>query len=311
MVVSNFGATIISLKVPNKNKTLTNVVVGLKRDVDYLTSPYIEVALYLGASIGRYAGRISKGKFEVDGIIYPVKNNNGVHLHGNIGFDKRYWKIEETLESSVTFTYFSPNDEEGYPGNLQVKVVFELTATNCLKITYTASTDASTPVNLTSHPYLNLNGTGTVLNHLLKINSVEHLAVDDLLLPTGNIVNSNGTQFDRKEKGPINRPDFKGFDDTFILENDMKKAELFSSLTGIGLSIYSNQPAMVVYTPKIFPELPFQNNYSNIDYPAICFEPQNYPDAPNNSHFPDSILNPGEEYCNEIIYEFTTFVQDN
>jgi aldose 1-epimerase len=303
--VTNYGATIMGLKVPDKYNNFIDVVVGLADASHYVQEPYTNVMLFLGCSIGRYAGRISKGKFEIDGQSYPIKHVEGVHLHGGHGFDKRLWDIKKVDKSSVTLTYLSPHLEEGYPGNLEVDATFELTDENCLKIAYKAKTDQATPVNLTSHPYINLNGKGTVLNHELMINSTQHLEVDGQLLPTGNIIQSINTHFNRKTKTQIKNNNFIGFDDTFVLENESLKASLYSEESGINLNIYSNQPAMVVYTPKKFPELPFINNMKFPEYPAICFEPQNFPDAPNNQNFPNSILFPNQLYLNEIVYEFS------
>ncbi|WPR70090.1 aldose epimerase family protein [Flavobacterium sp. NG2] len=304
--LTNYGATIMSLKVPNKQGTLTEVNVGLESVEDYLGVIYKENPLYLGSSIGRYAGRISKGSFFVNNDQYQIYHDDGVHLHGGkSGFDDKLWEISKITETTVEMRYLSPHLEEGYPGNLAVKVIFELTENNALKITYTAKTDSACPVNLTSHPYFNLNGKGTVLQHDLKINSSAYLEVSSQLLPSGKILNSEHTNFDRREFSKLGREDFIGFDDTFVLDAAPIKAILFSAETGIELNVYSNQKGMVVFTPKYFPDLPFAIDFSNIAFPAICFEPQNFPDAPHYSDFPNSILEPGEKYSNEIIYAFS------
>jgi aldose 1-epimerase len=305
MEVSNCGATIISLKVPNKKGSLTNVVVGLEQAEDYLTPPYTDVSLFLGSSIGRYAGRISKGKFEVEGKSYPIKNTNGIHLHGGEGFDKKFWNLKSQTESAVVLTYLSPHLENGYPVQLVVEVLFEITENNCLIVCYSASTDKETPVNLTCHPYYNLNGSDSILEHKLWINSYKHLEVDEQLIPTGNILESKNTQFDYSKLSKINKPNFIGLDDTFVLGLGQLKAKLHSTETGIEMKVYSNETAMVVYTPKQFPELKFKNDLGLGVFPAICFEPQNFPDAPNNSHFPNSILSPNEIYSNKIVFEFS------
>lgn len=194
--VSNFGATIISLKVPNKNGSLTNIVVGLQEAEDYLVAPYTDVTLFLGSSIGRYAGRISKGNFKVDSKVYPIPNSDGVHLHGGSGFDKKFWKLKYKTSKAVVLTYVSGHLEEGYPGTLEVEALFEITEDNCLIVSYSATTDEATPVNLTCHPYYNLNGSGSILDHELWINSFKHLEVDEKLIPTGTILDSENTVFD-------------------------------------------------------------------------------------------------------------------
>lgn len=303
--VSNFGATIMSLKVPNNKGSLTNVVVGLEQAEDYLTAPYTAVTLFLGSSIGRYAGRISKGKFEIEGKVYPLQNSDGVHLHGGEGFDKKFWSLKKQTPNSVVLTYISSHLEEGYPGELEVEALFEITENNCLIVSYSATTDAATPVNLTCHPYYNLNGADSILDNELWINSMKHLEVDEQLIPTGRLKESKNTAFDYIQPSKINKPNFVGFDDTFVLSEGQLKAKLSSSKMGIAMKIYTTQPAMVIYTPKQFPELNFQNQLGIGAFPAICFEPQNFPDAPNNDHFPNSILNPNEIYSNKIVFEFS------
>ena len=303
--VSNFGATILSLKVPNKKGSLTNVVVGLEQAEDYLTAPYTDVSLFLGSSIGRYAGRISKGKFEIQSKVYPIPNANGVHLHGGTGFDKKFWNLKSQTSNAVVLTYTSQHLEEGYPGELEVEALFEITENSCLIISYSATTDEATPVNLTCHPYFNLNGEGSILEHELWINSTKHLEVDKQLIPTGIIVESENTPFDYSKSSRINKPNFIGFDDTFVMGLGQLKAKLNSAKTGIEMKVYANEPAMVIYTPKQFPELNFKNQLGEGPFPTICFEPQNFPDAPNNHHFPNSILQPGEIYSNKIVFEFS------
>ena len=306
--LSNLGATIISLNVPDKNKNLVNVVAGLNAE-DYTSDIYLENYIYLSASVGRYAGRISKGGFSINNKFYPIYNENGVHLHGGkVGFDKKYWKVEShtTNENpSVTYTCTSKHLEEGYPGNLLVKVTYTLTEKNQVKISYTASTDAATPINLTNHAYFNLNGKGSILNHNLQLNSRKYLEVDELLIPSGKLLEATNTRFDFNKKSVIGREDFKGFDDTFILGSDDLKVILESPETGIAMKVYTNQPASVIYTPIQLPELPYKNGVNYSKFSAICFETQNFPDAPNNKNFPSSILEPEEIYLNETMFEFS------
>lgn len=306
--ISNLGATIISLNIPDKNNQLVNVVVGLESE-DYNKEPYLSNYPYLGASIGRYAGRISKGMFQVNGKIYQIYNENGVHLHGGkIGFDKKYWDVESlTLDNnpSVTYTFESAHLEEGYPGNLRVSVTYQLTDRNEIKITYKATTDAPTPINLTNHAYFNLNGKDSISNHRLQLNSEQYLEVDDQLIPSGKLIDLKNTRFDFNEESIIGREDFKGFDDAFVLGDGKVKAVLTSPKTGIQMKVYTNQPASVIYTPVLLEGLPFKNGVTYSKFSAICFETQNFPDAPNNAHFPSSILNPNETYLNETIFEFS------
>lgn len=307
--VSNLGATIISLIVPDKNKKNINIVVGLESAEDYIKPLYIEKGLYLGASIGRYAGRISRGNFKINEEVFSIYNKNGVHLHGGkIGFDKKYWVVEDLKEGKnpqVTMSCISEHLDEGYPGNLKTTVTYQLNEENELKISYKAITDAETVVNLTNHSYFNLNGKDTVLDHKLFINSLSYLDVDENLIPSGKLMNSKDTRFDRNEISLLGRADFKGFDDTFVLGEGKLKALLMSPTTGIQMEVYTNQPASVVYTPVKLPDLTYKNGVSYSNFSAICFETQNFPDAPNNKNFPNSILKPEEEYINETVFKFS------
>lgn len=308
LLISNLGATIIAINVPDKTNKLVNVVVGLEPEA-YTSKAYLDNYTYLGASIGRYAGRISKEAFTLNNVEYPIYAEDGVHLHGGeTGFDKKYWTVEELnndYNPNVTFTYKSKDMEEGYPGNLKVAVTYQLTESNELKVTYKATTDKATPVNLTNHAYFNLNGSGSILDHKLKLNSNQVLDVDAKLIPSGKFINSKNTRFDFSEKEQIGREDFIGFDDTFVLEDKEVKAVLHSPKTGIKMKVHTNQPASVIYTPVQLDDLPYLNGATYTKFSAICFETQNLPDAPNNDHFPSSILNPGEEYLNESVFEFS------
>ncbi|MEM6515645.1 MAG: aldose epimerase family protein [Bacteroidota bacterium] len=302
--VSNFGATIISLKVPNRDGNLTEVVLGLSSPLDYLKDGYLNENKCLGSSIGRFAGRISGGGFKIDGQFYPLSQKNGQHLHGGFnGFDKRYWKFEDVNKGenpNITLRYVSQHMEEGYPGNLKVSVTYQLLESNELNISYSAKTDKPTHVNLTNHAYFNLNGKGSIVDHLLKINSNKYLEVNDKNIPSGNILNSEETPFDRNEITEVGRSDFKGFDNVFVLSDNEQAAELISNQSGIKMIVKTNQPALVVFTPENLNGFSFKEGVTYNNYTAICFEAQNFPDAPNHANFPSSLLLPGE------IYETTT-----
>ncbi|MEM5566876.1 aldose epimerase family protein [Psychroserpens sp. AS72] len=307
--VSNFGATILSLKVPNKQGQFTDVVVGLSSPLDYLKDDYLNQNRCLGSSNGRYAGRISGSGYKIDGIFYALSQHKGEHLHGGFnGFDKQYWNIESvdrTKNPTIKLTYLSKHLEEGHPGNLQVSVSYQLLESNELIITYSAETDAPTHVNLTNHSYFNLNGNGTICNHKLQIKSDRYLEVDfETTIPSGEILNSSKTRVDRNELETIARHDFRGFDDTFILTSDVSCARLISDDTGIKMIVDTNQPTFVVFTPKNFDNVSFKEGLTYGDFPAICFEAQNYPDAPNHINFPSSLLQPGEVYENRTNFRF-------
>jgi aldose 1-epimerase len=307
--ISNYGATILSLKIPDKNGNLINVVVGLESPEEYTKQSYLDHHLLLGATVGRHAGRISGGVMAIENQEYPIYNQNGAHLHGGKqGFDKKFWNIDTVINgknSSVKLSYISEHLEENYPGNLHVSVNYELMESNTVKITYEGTTDKTTVINLTNHSYFNLEGCGSILKHHLQVHSHSYLEVDNRLLPTGSIIPSKGTRFDYGEKSLIAKEGFAGIDDTFILEpTQFNVAVLFSTSNGICMNIYTNQPAIVIFTPKYLPDLNYSNNRSYKKYPAICFETQNFPDAPSHPHFPSSILRPGQLYLNETVFQF-------
>ncbi|WP_047546770.1 aldose epimerase family protein [Psychroserpens sp. Hel_I_66] len=307
--VSNFGAAIISLKVPNKQGAFTEVVVGLSSPLDYLKDDYLDQNRCLGSSIGRYAGRISGGGYKIDGIFYKLSQREHQHLHGGFkGFDKRYWdfeSVERNENPTIKLSYESAHLEEGHPGHLKVTVTYQITENNELIITYNAQTDKPTHVNLTNHSYFNLCGNGTILNHKLQIASNRYLEVDENTLPTGRIVSSEGTIMDRRQLDIINKNGFKGYDDTFMLSSEVSCAKLICEETGIEMIVDTNQPALVVFTPQNFDNLSLKEGLKYSDYPAICFEAQNYPDAPNHMDFPSSLLQPSEVYENITSFKFS------
>ncbi len=310
LIVNSFGATITSLKVPNKNNTLTNVVLNLKQEQDYWSNTYLNERIYLGSTVGRYAGRISKKSFTIDDCVYTLNHDdNNVHLHGgNNGFDRKIWKIKEVEKqnkhiSKVTFSYESTHLEEGFPGNLSVNATFILTDNNEVEIIYTGTSNKKTHVNITNHSYYNLNGKDSILNHHLYLNCNEYLEIDELLIPTGKILPVNNTSYDFRNSKIIGNNQFSGLDDTFILNSKNSGIVLSSTKTGIQMKISTNQPGVVIYTPLNFNHLNLNSSYSN--YPAICFETQKYPDTPNNPHFPSTLIYPSEEYENKTKLSFS------
>ena len=286
LIVLDYGAIIQKLLVKDKDGKSTNVVVGY----DY-PSLYPSDNAFLGACIGRYAGRISNISFELDREIYPLYGTNGIHLHGGKeGFGKKYWTIEEVNRGDQPFvrlSYYSKHLEEGYPGNLKVFVTYTLIE-NTLQITYSATTDRTTVVNLTNHSYFRLDNADSVNQYQLQLNCKEMVETKENLLPTGRITPVEGTAYDflnvKKISGqPLDTP--------YVIDTDTQKAACISSMkSGIIMRVETDQPVMVVYTPPHFP--------------GICFETQNYPDAPNHKNFPSSILRPGEVYKNESKFVF-------
>ncbi|MCG2460974.1 galactose mutarotase [Flavobacteriaceae bacterium F89] len=286
LTVLDFGAVIQKLMVKNKFGTPTNVVAGYEEP-----TKYIDDKKAMGVCVGRYAGRISQGGFVLEGKRYPIYAKDGVHLHGGkVGFGKKYWTIEKVHDGEEPFvrlTYLSVAMEEGYPGNLQVSVTYKLSG-NVLHIDHRATTDKTTVVNLTNHSYFRLDDADKINGYDLQLNCPQVLETRENLLPTGRILPVKNTKYDflkKKKIGPIR------LDDPMVIDKNTNIAGyVHSDKSGISMQVITNQPAVVIYTPPGFP--------------AICFETQNYPDAPNQPNFPSSVLKPGETYLNESEFIF-------
>lgn len=296
----SLGAILHQVWVKDKAGKAINVLVGFKKPEDYLHNPYS-----MGATIGRYAGRIS-GSFCINDKKYSLFNENGVHLHGGkTGFAQKIWQVEAISENAVTFVYLSPDGEENYPGNLNARTTYRLLE-NGYEIMYEAETDCPTYVNLTNHAYYNLSGKGSVTNHLLKLNCDRYLETDTRQIPTGKILCVDETPFDFKEEKILTaHPQFKGIDDCFLLnDNTLPAATLFSPETGLRMRVFTDQPAVVIFTPHDFGSVHhhFKDRYSA--YSSICFETQKPPDAPNHPQFPTALLHPGERYVNKTQFLF-------
>ncbi|SDR67555.1 aldose epimerase family protein [Gramella sp. MAR_2010_147] len=307
--ILNYGATIFSFKMYDKNDDLIDLVVGPKQPEDYLTQDYREKNKCFGASIGRFAGRISNGKFQIDDEEYQLYQlEERVHLHGGeAGFQYKFWEVERIDKGenpSVTLSYTSEHLEEGYPGRLQVKAKYTLTEENEIKISYSARTDKTTIVNITNHSYFNLNGGGSVSDHFMQVNASKILELDEKNLPTGNLTKLKKSPKDYRENKLLGN---RELDDVFVLdvmENEVQ-AQLFSSLSGIKMKLSSNQPVLVIYSPETLPDSLVYLSEIDKKYPAVALEAQNYPDAPNFRNFPSSLLEPGEFYENNITFSFS------
>ncbi|TBW28560.1 aldose epimerase family protein [Gramella sp. KN1008] len=306
--ILNYGAAIFGFKIYNNRQELIDLVVGPQNPEDYISADYKNENKCFGASVGRFAGRISDGKFSIAEKEYQLFEENGVHLHGGEnGFQYKLWeveKVEQDENPSVTLFYISEHLEEGYPGRLKVTAKFTLTEDNQIKISYQAKTDRETIVNITNHSYFNLNGGGSVSDHFMQVNASKILELDEKNLPTGNLIKLKKNLKDYRENRLLGN---RELDDIYVLdvmENEVQ-AQLFAPLSGIKMRVSSNQPVLVIYSPETLPD---KWNYSSkIDrkYPAVAMEAQNYPDAPNFRNFPSSILKPGELYENEIVFSFT------
>jgi len=316
----DYGATIQSLFVPDRDGKPVDVVLGY----DDIAS-YEEGNSYFGAFVGRYANRIKGGRFVLNGKTYQLElnsENNSNHLHGTFCRTILEGRIEG---ESVVFHYLSKDMEEGYPGNLDVKVRYTLTENNALVIDYEATTDADTPVNLTNHSYFNLNGQdgSTVREHLLWLNSSAFTEHEPTFVPTGKIIPVEGTPMDFKKEHPIGEhidDDYKqlriclGYDHNFILDGklgEMKPiARVKSEKTGIMMEASTTEPAVQFYSANYTHEDNAKCGKNGIRYPqqgGLCLEAQHYPDSVNHKEFPNTILHPGETYTQKTVYQFKTF----
>lgn len=317
--ITNFGGRIVSLLVKDKKDQLVDVVLGH----DSLKSYQRKEEYFFGALIGRYGNRIAKGKFTLDGKPYQLEVNDGVNtLHGGFnGFYKKVWDGKQIDNHTLELTYVSKDGEAGYPGNLTVKVTYSLEDDNSLKISYSATTDKNTVVNLTNHAYFNLNGAGdkTITDHSLQLEADEYTPVDTTLIPTGKLAKVAGTPFDfTKAKligEHINDTDGqlkngKGYDHNWVLRKDSGlrlAATVGSAKTGIVMQVFTEEPAIQFYSGNFLTD---KMNYGkgNSTYgfrSAFCLETQHFPDSPNQPSFPSTVLKPGEQYKTTSVYKFS------
>ena len=306
--VITYGATVTSLKIPLKNDKFLDVVLGFDTMEAYLNSFQLKGAPYFGATVGRYAGRINNSAFSLNGKSIDLNsNNNGHSLHGgNSGFSQKQWKIKNVTEGknpSITLSYFSPNGEENYPGDLSVDLTYTLSDDNELIIEYVATTSEDTVINLTHHSYFNLDGhNSTILEQDLSINSNKILETNEHTIPTGQFLNLENNLFDfnQAKKCP------QTIDTTFILNDGEKiSASLFSPKNNLEMLVYTNQPAVHIYVGgNCFNVIKGKENADYHPLSGICFETQNFPDAPNHDHFPNAILKKNEVYQHKTMYKF-------
>lgn len=310
--VLNYGGVITEILVPDRNGNFENVVLGFSTLDGYLA----ENNPYFGALIGRYANRIGGATFNLDGQQYKLQdNNNGNTLHGGIkGFDKVVWDVKVESDSALLMTYNSPDGEEGFPGNVHVEVLLTLGSSNTLTFEYAATTDKATPVNLTNHAYFNLSAgkSPTILDHELQLAAERITEVNDSLIPTGEFMKVVETPFNFLEAKAIGRDIQQvpgGYDHNFVLsetmEVDSPAAKLYDPLSGREMYLYTTEPGLQFYSGNFLDgTITGRNGQVYVKHAGLCLEPQHFPDSPNQPHFPNTILHPGETYKQTSRLEF-------
>ena len=315
--VTNFGARIVSVLVPDRDGIMRDVVLGFDNIKDYQN-----VKSDFGASIGRYANRINQGNITIDGEIIQLPQNNYGHcLHGGPnGWQYKVYKPVEVTRNSISFSLFSPDGDENFPGNVNAKVSYTLTDDNAIRIEYIATTDAKTVINMTNHSYFNLSGnpSNPAIDHILYINASNFTPVDSTFMTTGEIASVEGTPMDFTTPKAIGQDienpyqqlrNGKGYDHNWVLDTKGNVNELAAKLscpsTGIAVEVYTNEPGIQIYTGNFLKGNVVGKN--GVAYPrraSVCLETQHFPDSPNKPQWPSVQLEPGQKYYSECIYKF-------
>jgi aldose 1-epimerase len=313
---TNYGAIITSIVTPDRTGRPGDIVLGFDALDAYLKDPP-----YFGAVVGRYGNRIAKGRFTLDGRTYRLATNNGPnHLHGGLkGFDKVVWKAEPVSEGTgVVFSRRSPDGEEGYPGNLDVRITYTLTDDNQLVIDYHATTDKATPVNLTQHSYFNLAREGDILGHQLLIAADRYTPVDSTLIPTGDLAPVEGTPFDFRTPtaigARIDQPNDQlknggGYDHNWVVNRNgagrQLAARVLEPTSGRTLEVSTTEPGLQFYTGNFLDgTITGKGGRVYLRRSAFCLETQHFPDSPNQPKFPSTILRPGGAYDSQTVFRF-------
>ena len=317
----NLGGIIRAVKVPDRHGTLADITPGYDSLPDYLGDTH-----FFGAIIGRYANRIAGGRFVLDDVVYRLSTNDGPnHLHGGLGgFHRAIWNVEPFTNGAgvgAVLSYTSPAGEEGFPGTLDVRVTYTLTDDSELLFDYAATTDRATPVNLTQHSYFNLAGhaSGDILDHELTVHASSYLPVDDQIIPTGEMRPVHGTHFDfrtpraiRADVDARGEPPVDGYDHNFVLDGVAPgvvrpAARLYEPRSGRSLEIETTEPGLQLYSgSRIGRGLNGKNGWHYGPNSSVALETQHFPNSPNESRFPSTILRPGSEYHSRTIYRFRT-----
>jgi aldose 1-epimerase len=310
--VISYGATIVSIEVPDRDGKLTDVALGFADMAGYQSA----ANPYFGACCGRFANRIAKGRFTLDGVEYSLATNNGPNaLHGGlVGFDKKVWDAQ-IVGDAVKMTLVSPDGDEGYPGTLTVELVYSLDDEGALRLDYSATTDKKTVLNLTNHSYFNLAGAGSVHDHLIRINADRYTAVDDDAIPSGELRAVAGTEMDLLAPTPIGQHidavQGLGYDHNYCInqaaEGELTLAAVVSHpASGRTLECWTTEPGVQFYTGNFMDNIPSKGGAVYNKQEGFCLETQHFPDSPNQPDFPSTELSPGETYAQTCIYRFGT-----
>ncbi len=307
--ITNFGGIVTHLLVPASDGSKTDVVLGYDK-----LEGYLDNSAYFGAIIGRYANRIANGRFTIDGIVYQLPVNNGPNtLHGgNTGFDKIIWQAQPISETnSLELTYISSDGEGGFPGTLNVQVIYTLTSDNELKITYSAITDKPTHINLTHHSYFNLDGEGPILNHELMMDADRYVAVNENLIPTGELKSVEESAMDFRcfqRIGQLIDKTDRGYDHTFVLNKSnpaYPDASVVNSSKTLRIDVFTTEPGIQFYSGNFLDgSIRGKNGMIYFKHTGFCLETQHFPDSPNQPEFPSTLLLPDEVYQQTTVYRF-------
>jgi aldose 1-epimerase len=314
MKMTNYGAIMVSMETPDREGEFKNITLGFSN-----LDGYLERHPYFGSTVGRFCNRIALGRFSLNDQAYTLATNNDPnHLHGGIvGFDKVVWtaeKLESDSAVGVKFHYVSKDSEEGYPGNLDVTTVYELSNENEVKIEFTATTDKATPVNLTNHNYWNLAGagSGSILDHELMVAADKYLPTNETLIPTGELADVSGTPLDftssKKIGERIKQITSGGYDHCYALRSQdgtlTLAARVLDPSSGRVMEIRTTQPGIQLYSGNHLDGQPAGGGYDK--HHGFCLETQHYPDSPNQPSFPTTILKPGETFHQTTVHKFLT-----
>ena len=320
MQVTNFGARVVSLWMPDRNGNMADIVLGYDSIDRYINNPGER---FLGSVVGRVANRIGGGEFTLNGVKYTTpQNNNGQTLHGGLkGLDMVVWSVDSVTDSAIHFSYTAPDGQDGFPGNLTIKMSYTLTENSEFVVNYNATTDSPTIVNLSHHSFFNLKGEagGTITDHILAIDADYITPTNELLIPTGELMAVEGTPFDFRTPHAIgDMVDFdneqlkngRGYDMNWVL-NRPDNGEVVKVMTisephsGRAMEVLTDQPAIQFYSGNFFDGSCNGKYGKPLSFrESVVFETQKYPDAVNHSNFPSTLLNPGEEYRHTCIYKF-------